>query len=163
LVVGVPHSPVAFDVRSSELAAGAGNRWVEAFALTEVHWLQARRGDPLQALRSYADVVDLWYRGGDWANQWLSLRRVLGILLELQEFEPAAALHGALTAVGTSHAMPFQPTDAESLENNVVALRSQLEPAQFTEAGQRGASMTDHEIVTFVKDEISLLTMAKSD
>ncbi len=150
-------------VRSSQLAAGAGNRWVEAFALTEVHWLQARRGDPLGALRGYADVVDLWYRGGDWANQWLSLRRVLGILLDVQAFEPAAVLHGALTAVGASRAMPFEPADAESLKNNVDALHSRLEPGQLSEAVERGASMTDREIITFVKHEIALLTQAESN
>jgi hypothetical protein len=145
-------------VRSSQLAARAGNRWVEAFALTEVHWLQARGGDRLQALRGYAVVIDLWYRGGDWANQWLSLRRVLGMLLELRRYESAAVLNGALTAVGASHALPFEPADAESLAANVAALRSQLEPALFAAAMQRGASMTDHDAVTFVQREIAALT-----
>lgn len=144
-------------VLASDLAAGAGNRWVQAFALTEVHWLRARRDDPLTALRGYADVVDLWYRGGDWANQWLSLRRVLAILISLQAFEPAAVLHGALNAVGASHAMPFEPTDAEALERDVERLRSEFGPARLASAERRGASMTDHELVTFVKHEIALL------
>lgn len=143
---------------ASNLAAGAGNRWVQAFALTEVHWLRARRDDPLTALRGYADVVDLWYRGGDWANQWLSLRRVLAILISLQVFEPAAVLHGALNAVGASHAMPFEPTDAKAIAHDVDRLQSELDPARLASAERRGASMTDHEIVTFVNHEIALLT-----
>ena len=65
------------------LARQAGNRWVEAFALTEVHWLDARKGNPARALAGYASVVDTWYRGGDWANQWLSLRHVCGIFAQL--------------------------------------------------------------------------------
>ena len=158
-----PAQAFEYLVRSSQLAAGAGNRWIEAFALTEVHWLQARRGEPMRALRGYADVVDLWYRGGDWANQWLSLRRVLGILLDVQMFEPAAVLHGALTAVGASRAMPFEPADAESLETNLDALRSRLDPAQFTQAMERGGSMTHQEVITFVKHEIALLTTAESN
>ncbi|MEO6651761.1 MAG: BTAD domain-containing putative transcriptional regulator [Ilumatobacteraceae bacterium] len=143
---------------ASDLAARAGNRWVQAFALTEVHWLSARRDDPLAALRGYANVVDLWYRGGDWANQWLSLRRVLAIFLGLQAFEPAAVLHGALNAVGAAHALPFEPTDAEALVHDVDRLRSELDEATFVSAEARGASMTDHEIVTFVNHEIALLT-----
>jgi hypothetical protein len=128
--------------------------------LTEVHWLRARRDDPLQALRGCADVVDLWYRGGDWANQWLSLRRVLAIMLRLDAFVPAAVLHGALSAVGASHAMPFEPTDAKSLAHDVDHLRSKLDPAAFADAVRRGASMTGHETVKFVKDEIALLTQS---
>ena len=46
--------------------------------------------------RGYADVIDLWYRGGDWANQWLSLRHVFGILVQLRAHLGAATLHGAL-------------------------------------------------------------------
>ena len=49
----------------------AGNRWIQAFALTEVLELEASQGQPRQALKRYADVIDIWYRGGDWANQWL--------------------------------------------------------------------------------------------
>ena len=59
--------------RSAEVASGAGNRWIQAFALTEVRWLQARQGQPREALERYSDVIEIWYRGGDWANQWLSL------------------------------------------------------------------------------------------
>lgn len=145
-------------VRASDLAASAGNRWVQAFALTEVHWLRARRGEPLTALRGYADVIDLWYRGGDWANQWLSLRRVLAILISLQAFEPAAVLHGALNAMGASHAMPFEPTDAAALLHDIERLQSALDPATLATAEERGATMTDHEIISFINHEIKLLT-----
>ena len=74
------------------VGAEAGNRWIEAFALTEVHSLRAIQGEHLLALAGYAEVIDTWYRGGDWANQWLSIRRVLRILVELGALEPAAAL-----------------------------------------------------------------------
>ena len=152
-----PSEALAHLERASALAALAGNRWVEAFSLTEVHWLQARRGDRLSALRGYAKVIDLWYRGGDWANQWLSLRRVLGILIDLGALQPATVLHGALGAVGASHAMPFEPTDAERLSQNIDHLRVRLEPAVFAEAVRLGASMTDSEIVSFVKQQVAEL------
>ena len=67
------------------------------FSLTEVHWLEAQRSDRLTALHGYANVIDIWHRGGDWANQWLSLRRVLAILIDAGALETAAVLHGALS------------------------------------------------------------------
>ena len=144
--------------RASAVAAAAGNRWIEAFALTEVHWLRAKHGDRLAALRGYADVVDLWYRGGDWANQRLSLRRVMGILIDLGALEAAAVLHGSLTAAGAAHALPFVPADADRLAKSVVQLRSSLGPAAFADAVRRGASMKDGEIVGYIKQQIAALT-----
>ena len=68
---------------AADIAAGAGNRWVQAFALTEVLSLEARHGSSRSALARFADVIDTWFRGGDWTNQWLSLRHVFGILVQL--------------------------------------------------------------------------------
>jgi predicted ATPase/DNA-binding SARP family transcriptional activator len=140
-----------------DLAAGAGNRWVEAFALTEVLWLQARQGDPAGALARYADVLDLWYRGGDWANQWLSMRHVFGILVQLGVHEPAAIVHGALVAAGASYALPFEPADAERLSGLVDVLRRELGAARFAAAVRRGAAMRDAQILHFVQTEIEHL------
>jgi predicted ATPase/DNA-binding SARP family transcriptional activator len=55
--------------QASTVGSTAGNRWLEAFALTEVHWLRAKEGNHLEALVGFADIVETWYRGGDWANQ----------------------------------------------------------------------------------------------
>ena len=148
--------------RASVVAAQAGNRWIEGFALTEVHWLRAKQGDYSTALIGYADVVDTWYRGGDWSNQWLSLRRVLAILIDLGAFEAATILHGSLTAVGAAHALPFEPEAAERLSANISQLRSLLGPAEFADAVRRGASMKDAEIVSFVKEQIAVLTSGDS-
>ncbi|MGI8755527.1 MAG: BTAD domain-containing putative transcriptional regulator [Acidimicrobiales bacterium] len=153
-----PNEALAHLERASAVAAEAGNRWIEAFALTEVHWLRAKQGQHLRALAGYAEVVELWYLGGDWANQWLSLRRVLGILIDLGAFEVAAVLHGALIAVGAAHALPFEPAAAERLSKNVEHLRSLLGPAAFADAVRQGASMKDGEIISYVREHIALLT-----
>jgi len=143
--------------RAAQLAASAGNRWIEGFALTEVHWMTARRGAHVAGLAGFADVVDLWYRGGDWANQWLSLRHVFGILTDLGAYEVAAVLHGALAAVGAANALPFEPADAERLAADVRDLSSLLGATRFAEAVRRGASMSDSEIVEFAKHQIEAL------
>jgi predicted ATPase len=139
---------------AADLAAAGGNRWVEAFALTEVHWLRARGGEHVAALAGFADVVRTWSRGGDWANQWLSLRRVFGVFVDIGALEAGAVLYGSLAAVGAAHALPFEPADAQRLSGIVDELRSLLGPAAFADAVRRGASMKDTEIVEYVIDRI---------
>lgn len=144
--------------RSSELARNVGNRWVEAFALTEVLWLDARKGNPVGALAGYASVIDTWYRNGDWANQWLSLRHVCGIFAQLGANRSSAVLYGSLAAAGAAAALPFEPSDAERLGNLVDELRRVLGAAAFAEAVREGAATRDATIVRFVQDEIRRLT-----
>ncbi len=148
---------------AADLAQGAGNRWIQAFALTEVLSLQARQGHPRAALARYADVIDLWYRGGDWANQWLSLRHVFGILMQLRDHHGAATLHGALSAAGAAYALPIVPSDAERIVLLVDELRDVLGAASFAATVRRGASMSDADIITFTRDRIHAFSTAADD
>lgn len=140
--------------RAAELGARAGNRWIQAFALTEVLWLQARQGASRVALDGYAAVIDMWFRGGDWANQWLSMRHVFGILVQLGDHRAAATLHGALTATGAAFALPFEQADSQRIDSLAVQLRDEMGSAEFAMAVRRGASMSDGEIVEFVQQRI---------
>ena len=56
-----PQEATAELQRAADIARDAGNRWIQAFALTEVLWLEARQGRPREALARYIDVIDLWY------------------------------------------------------------------------------------------------------
>jgi predicted ATPase len=143
--------------QAAEVAAGAGNRWIQAFALTEVLWLEARQGSPRAALAGFSGVIDLWFRGGDWANQWLSLRHVFGILVQLHDHRGAATLHGALTAVGAAYALPFEASDAGHITELVGMLRDRLGAADFAAVIRHGASMSDGEIVDFIQERIAAL------
>lgn len=75
---------------TAHLAGSAGNRWIEAFADTEVWWLEARNGDVRTALIGSGVIIDTWNRGGDWANLRLSLRRVFGLLTQIGDHRAAA-------------------------------------------------------------------------
>ena len=143
--------------RAADVARDAGNRFMQAFALTEVLGLEARQGRPREALARYADVIELWYRGGDWANQWLTLRHVFGILVELRAYLGAATLHGALTAAGAAYALPFEPTDAERITALVEDLREHLGAGTFAAAVRRGAALSDGETIDFVREQIHAL------
>ena len=153
-----PDDARALLAESAEVARRVRNRWVESFALTEVLWLEAQRGEPLAALAGYASVVETWYRGGDWANQWLSLRHVCGILAQVGAHRSAALLYGAIAAAGAAIALPFEPSDAERLGGLVDELRGILGAAEFAAAVREGASRRDVELVHFVQDEIRRLT-----
>jgi hypothetical protein len=144
--------------RAADMASDAGNRWIQAFALTEVLWLEADQGRPRQALARYIDVIDLWYRGGDWANQWLSLRHVFGILVRLRADLGAATLHGALTAAGSAYALPFEAADAQQIGELVDTLRDRLGSAAFASAVRRGTTLSDGEIIVFVREQIDALS-----
>lgn len=148
--------------RSAELGERAGNRWIRAFALTEVHWLSARHGNPVDGLTGYAEVIDTWHRGGDWANLWLSLRHVFGILMQLGHHETAAVVHGALDTAGATLALPFEPDDAERLERQAADLRRELDSSGFAAAAERGAAMSESEVVSYVHAEIARVVRSDS-
>ncbi len=144
--------------RSAALGSECGNRWIEAFALTEVYALDARRGETTAALRGFATVIRTWYRGGDWANQWLSLRHVCGALAMTGAPHSAAVLHGALSAAGAAYALPATPDDTAEFERLAVELRERLGAAGYASAVREGVALRDAEIVAFVLDEIERLT-----
>lgn len=148
---------------AAERAAAAGNRWIEAFARTEVLWIESRLGYTDAALRGYESVIETWYRGGDWANQWLSIRHVFGILAQIGMDEAAAVVHGGLSAAGANYALPFEPADAARLQASVDVLRTRLGPEQFAAATDRGSAMPDHALVTYVLDTIRLTADANCE
>lgn len=113
--------------RSEALSRDVGNLWFELFARTETLWLTALDGQPLEALGAFADVISAWHRGGDWANQWLSLRHVFGICYLLRADELAVTIHGALERAGAVNAFPFEPAAAANLTRQVGELRERLD------------------------------------
>jgi tetratricopeptide (TPR) repeat protein len=140
---------------SAELADSVGNKWMRSFARTEAMWLRARRGELEEALAGYREIVGTWFRGGDWANQWLSLRHVAGILATAGRDEEAALLSGAVQAAGAAGALPFAPHDADEL----AELGHRLGQDALAATGWRGASMRADAAVALALATIdSLLT-----
>ncbi len=140
---------------SARLGAGAGNRWIEAFAQTEVWWLKARHGDVLTALQGAGHVIDTWYRGGDWPNLQFSLRRVFGLFVQLGDHHAAAVLHGALDVSGAMSALPFEPRSAEDVAAAADKVRTGLGSEAFDEAMATGATLSAAATVAFVHECIA--------
>jgi len=144
--------------RSVHHAEAVENRWIRAFALTESLWLRAKSGQTDTALRGYHDVIDTWFRGGDWANQWLSLRHVFAIFETIGNDVVAATIYGALDRAGVMHTLPLEPGTAHDFDAAVDRLASRLGAEPFTDAAARGRNMRDEEVVRYVLAAISAAT-----
>ena len=112
---------------------------------------------PLRSL-GYRQVVVKWFQGGDWANQWLSLRHLAGIFAEIGRDEEAALLFGAVDAAGASAALPFSPPDADLLDSVARRLTARLGSSAAAEARRRGAMMRDDATVAAALQTIDELT-----
>jgi hypothetical protein len=152
-----PQRALALFDRSVERAEAVGNRWIRAFALTESLWIRAQRGDARDALVAFGDVVDTWFRGSDWANQWLTLRYVFAILESLEHDEVAATLYGGLEAAGVMQALPSEPSTADEFGHAVERLSARMDPTAFADAVDRGRALRDDELVRAVLREIGTL------
>lgn len=141
---------------AAQLAHSVGNRWMEAFAQTEVWWLEARNGDLRTALAGSGVVIDTWYRGGDWVSLRLSLRRVVDLLMKHGDHDAAATLYGALSASGATSASPFAPGDPDDFAVVVEQVKAALGAEHFHEAVQQGTRLSESALVTFVQQRIEL-------
>lgn len=146
---------------SAETAASVDNRWLRAFARTEELSVRAQHGELVAALEGFLDVVDTWFRGGDWANQWLSVRHLFGLFVEVGANETAAVLHGAIQAAGATTALPFEPGDAARTISLVATVRERLGAAEFSSATERGRSMRDEDVVALTLGHLARLAAAR--
>jgi predicted ATPase len=146
--------------RSETLAREVGNTWFELFARTETLWLRAFAGEPLAALRGFADVVAAWHRAGDWANQWLSLRHVLGICHLLGADELAVITHGALERANAVRAFPFEPAAAARLGNVIGDLRTRLGDHRFLVAEQVGRTAATSVVIELIVAQLQFVAEA---
>ncbi len=110
-------------LRADELARKAGNRWMGAFALTEASGLLVHFGDLSRGCAGLAETVDLWYRSGEWAQQWHTLSRCVIALHRIEQVELAVELIGAIEA----HFMFAITPMSTRLRDVALATRDELE------------------------------------
>jgi hypothetical protein len=95
---------------ADRLARSAGNRWMSAFARTEAAGLLVQRGDLAEGCETLAEMIDLWYRAGEWSQQWHTLSRCVFALDRIGQPELAAEVLGAIGAHATMSAPPSMTT-----------------------------------------------------
>lgn len=92
------------------LARSAGNRWMSAFARTEASGLLVQRGDLTEGCEGLAEMVDTWYRSGEWAQQWHTLSRCVVALDRIGHQELAMQVLGAIESHTTMGGPPVMTT-----------------------------------------------------
>ena len=83
-------------VTADHIARAAGNRWMSAFAHTEASGLLVARGDVNEGCAGLAEMLALWFRAGDWSQQWHTLSRCVIALHRVGNIELAMELVGTI-------------------------------------------------------------------
>ena len=94
-------------VTADRIARTAGNRWMSAFARTEASGLLVARGELDEGCAGLAEMVALWYRAGEWSQQWHTLSRCVIALHRVGNVELAVELVGAIEAHATLGVAPM--------------------------------------------------------
>ena len=94
-------------VTADRIARTAGNRWMSAFAHTEASGLLVARGEVDEGCAGLAEMLALWYRAGDWSQQWHTLSRCVIALHRLGNVELAMELVGTIETYATLGVAPM--------------------------------------------------------
>ena len=78
------------------IARSGGNRWMSVFAHTEASGLLVARGAVAEGCEGLAEMLALWFRAGDWSQQWHTLSRCVIALHRIGNPELAMELVGAI-------------------------------------------------------------------
>lgn len=134
-------------------------RFIEGVALVSLASLTGRRGDPEQAIGLFRRTIAHWRSLGAYTQQLTTLRNLVDLLVRVGADEPAAVLHGAVRAAAT----PSFGAEAARLAAAWDELERRLGP-QARSAAQRGAMLTEQQVVTVALDHLDdLLTAASVD
>jgi predicted ATPase/DNA-binding winged helix-turn-helix (wHTH) protein len=126
---------------ADRLARSAGNRWMSAFARTEASGLLVHSGRLVDGCAGLAEMVDTWYRAGEWAQQWHTLSRCVVALDRIGQQEIAAQVLGAIEAHTTLGGPPVMTTLRDLAFETRDAVSAQLGQACFDELWATGASL----------------------
>ncbi len=125
------------------------DRFLTGVALVTAASLQARHGDAGRAVALFLETVTWWHRAGNWMQQWIAVRSIVGLLIRLGADEDAAVLLGAVRS-RSSPATVFG-ADAERLAVAADTLADRLGDATFATACDRGAAMADDAVIAWLR------------
>lgn len=143
----------AFDT-ADRLARSAGNRWMSAFARTEISGLLVHLGRVDDGCRGLAEMVDLWYRAGEWAQQWHTLSRCVVALDRIDQPVVAAEVLGAIEAHSTMGGPPVMTTLRELAFEARDAVEVSLGAQRTQELRAAGAALPVASIVDRTREAL---------
>ncbi|MBX9247131.1 transcriptional regulator [Actinotalea ferrariae] len=142
-----------------ERALGAadevGNLYLGGVARVSVASVRARHGDPVEAARTFAEVVPWWLDRGDRTHLLTTLRNLVDLLLRAGSRTAAAELWAAVEAPAASSS--FGP-ERERLDRVRHALDADEEPDHLAEALARGRARGVEAAARAALDALGALT-----
>jgi hypothetical protein len=125
----------------------AHNEFIAGVAGLSAVSVQARVGDPREALRRYPALLDHFQRSGAWMQQWLTIRTLIETFARIGRDEEATILYGALTTSRT--ATPVTGADAVRLNEVLSALGERLGADRVQALLAKGAMLGDQQAVEY--------------
>ena len=134
------HALSAF-AHGDRLARSVGNRWMSAFARTEIGALRVSHGDLASGCDELAEQVDVWYRTGEWAQQWHTLMRCVIALDRIGQPDVAAEVLGSIEAHSAVGAPPLMVTLRDLVLETRVSIETQLGSDRSATCRATGAAL----------------------
>ena len=148
-LVANPAIALASYEHASAVARESGNRFWETMTIPKIAGLQARNGDPIAALRSFRQMLNVSRRSADIMFASHGLGGLIVLFERLGNPSAAAALHGTLTKAFDTN------TFFAELPETATRLRQVLGDAAFEKASRQGTAMTLHEAADYANDQIA--------
>lgn len=99
---------------------------MSAFARTEIGALRVSHGDLEAGCEELAEQVDVWYRTGEWAQQWHTLMRCVIALDRIGQPAVAAEVLGSIEAHSAIGAPPLMVTLRDLVLDTRASIETQL-------------------------------------
>lgn len=130
-------------------------RYLTGVAAVSATSVRARHGDPRRAAALFHGVIDHWQSGGNWTQQWTTIRNVVELLVRAGCDEPATLLLGALDSSDT--ASPAFGAAAVRLVAARRVLSERLGAGTLAVMTARGAAMDDLQALQVTCDALGRL------
>lgn len=147
-----PERALTLIAEACALAASVRNEFIVGVAEVSMASLRTRLGDPVRALRGFADLITRWQRTANWTQQWTTLRNLVELLIELGADESAAVLHAATTAPETG--APSFGAEAAKLRAAAEKARQRLDSQAYQAAAERGRRLSAKDAVRTATEAI---------
>lgn len=147
LAIGDPRAALDAFARAERLARSAGNRWMRAFAHTEASGLLVHLGEIEAGCRGLAEMVDAWYRAGEWPQQWHTLARCVIALDRIDEPAWALEVVGAIESRAAIGTPPVMVTLRDLALRARTELMERLGPERSAELLRSGAERPVADII----------------
>ena len=147
-----PEAAAELFARSLAEARRAGSQFVLGLTSLSAATLQARHGDPYEALTAYPELCEHWRRAGVWTQQWTTLRTLVELFTRIGRDDAAAMLFGALMTTTTAAAV--FGADRARLDEAARVLESRMGHDDFEGTILEGATLDDTAAVAYALDQV---------